>query len=98
MLVLQCFFFLLRTIQEVHTCRSVDLHLRDNISAKLYTFIAFLLNLVCSDQFNNNRSVVDLSSDDEDTGNDGKSSGGICTIMLHCLVLYFLFALKNSIA
>ena len=41
-------FFLLRTIQEVYSCRSVDLHLRDNISAKLYTFIAFLLNLTSS--------------------------------------------------
>ena len=88
----------MRTIQEVHSCRSVALQLRDNISAKLYTFIAFLLNLVWSDQFNNNWSVVDLSSDNEDSGNDGKSSGGICTIMLHYLVLYFLLALKNCIA
>ena len=88
----------MRTIQEVHSCRSVALHLRDNISAKLYTFIAFLLNLVWSDQFNNNWSVVDLSSDNEDPGNDGKSSGGICTIMLHYLVLYFLLALKNCTA
>ena len=78
------------------SCRSVDLHLRDNIRVKLFTFIDFLSNLVCSDQFNN-WSVVDLSSDSEDPGNDGKSSGGTCTIMLHCLVL-FLLALKNCIA
>ena len=63
------------------SCRSVDLHLRDAISLKLFTFIDFLLNLVCSDQFNN-WSVVDLTSDKEDPGNDGKSSGGNCTIML----------------
>ncbi|XP_015759392.1 PREDICTED: uncharacterized protein LOC107338671 [Acropora digitifera] len=66
-------FFLLCTIQEAHSCRSVDLHLRDNIRVKLYTFIAFLLNLVCSDQFNNNWSVVHLSSDNEDLGNDALS-------------------------
>ena len=84
------FFFLLRTIQEPYSCRSVDLHLRDNIRAKLYTFIAFLLNLVCSDQFNNNWSVVDLSSDNEDPGNDGKSSGGICTIMLQICFSFVL--------
>ena len=78
------------------SCRSVDLHLRDNISVKLFNFIDFLSNLVCSDQFNN-WSVVDLSSDSEDPGNDGKSSGGIRTIMLHCLVL-LLLAFKNCIA
>ena len=97
MLVLQCFFFFCIEFRRFIAV-DVDLHLRDNISAKLYTFIAFLLNLVCSDQFNNNWSVVDLSSDNEHPGNDGKSSGGICTIMLHCLVLYFLLALKNCIA
>ena len=81
-------FFLLHTVQEVHefySCRSVDLHLRDNTSVKLYTFTDVLFNLVCSNQFNN-WSVVDLSSDSEDPGHDSKSSGGICTIMLHCLV------------
>ena len=54
---------------------------------KLFTFIDFLLNLVCSDQFNN-WSVVDLTSDKEDPGNDGKSSGGIC-ILLCCISFSF---------